>query len=452
MKSGRQYQRPRHNPVRRLLPKISWLEIILGWAVLVFFLATLIADFWFMNEREAKMMDKTVSKGSGSESGAMLRIPTSSRESYGYWRQLACDFAELIPSDVLLALENKDPFGVRRFEKLLLDMETKLGRILSLQEIKSIFPCPESKYRLTLPDQRNVTRVEEFRNGTGFLFFQHLRKAGGTNFCTLATRNLPKHALPPYFCMPDMYWPNTLGAGYLHHWTNLQIIQQIQPFRVAGNEWDTFDPEHHFDLPAVFATSFRSPMDRALSQFRFECLENRGCLIKNTTEWWPRRRDLANIYLRTFADPSQTAGLVNIYRGASKDAARKRREFMERAMDTIVKFHLVTVMEWLAYAGPQVAEVLGFQELSALTDRVRPHIRQAPRQADGLEVGNALGARGVIEKNNKFYSNLLTPELHKQMSEDLALDEILTDVARRIFLEHLVCDDTDRAMTPKEST
>lgn len=27
------------------------------------------------------------------------------------------------------------------------------------------------------------------------------------------------------------------------------------------------------------------------------------------------------------------------------------------------------------------------------------------------------------------------------MSEDLALDEILTDVARRMFLERLVCED-----------
>jgi len=33
----------------------------------------------------------------------------------------------------------------------------------------------------------------------------------------------------------------------------------------------------------------------------------------------------------------------------------------------------------------------------------------------------------------------LSPEQYKIMSENLALDEILTDAARRMFLERLVC-------------
>jgi len=35
----------------------------------------------------------------------------------------------------------------------------------------------------------------------------------------------------------------------------------------------------------------------------------------------------------------------------------------------------------------------------------------------------------------------LDAEQYKKMSEDLALDEVLTEVARRMFLERLVCED-----------
>jgi hypothetical protein len=37
----------------------------------------------------------------------------------------------------------------------------------------------------------------------------------------------------------------------------------------------------------------------------------------------------------------------------------------------------------------------------------------------------------------------LDADQYKKMSEDLALDEILTEVARRMFLERLVCENWD---------
>mmetsp|Transcript_10460 Transcript_10460/g.22479 ORF Transcript_10460/g.22479 Transcript_10460/m.22479 type:complete len:101 (-) Transcript_10460:71-373(-) len=95
-------------------------------------------------------------------------------------------------------------------------------------------------------------------------------------------------------------------------------------------------------------------------------------------------------------------------------------------------------MEFLAYAAPQVKSILGFQDVSALTTRVRPHISQAVRD-DGQD-RNILGSAGIKEASwdPKDY---LDKDQYKRMSEDLALDEILTDVARRMFLERLVCED-----------
>lgn len=203
--------------------------------------------------------------------------------------------------------------------------------------------------------------------------------------------------------------------------------------RILGNEWDPF-AERFFDLPAVFATSFRRPLDRALSQFRFECIENRGCKFKEVEPWWQKRKDLTNVYTWTFSQKP----IRRISIGTSATDAEKRKEAMKIALDTIAKYNVVLVMEWLAYASAHVRDVLGFSDTSTMTERIRPHIRQAKRD-DGQEK-NKLGAAGIA-KASWTPEEYLSTDQYKIMSEDLAMDEILTDAARRMFLERIVCDD-----------
>ena len=179
---------------------------------------------------------------------------------------------------------------------------------------------------------------------------------------------------------PFQGWSGNRNAGYLHSWSNEEISRRMlqQGFRIAGNEWENFDVSRHFALPAVFATSFRKPLDRALSQFRFECIEDRGCAIKDVHKWWDRRVDLYNVYTKTFADPPPGEAR-KYFRG---NAAKQRRQYIETAISTLSKFHLVISMEWLAYAGPLVSSILGWDDLSALTTRVRPHINQGTLSYD----------------------------------------------------------------------
>lgn len=122
------------------------------------------------------------------------------REWYADWRSLAVDLAGKLPAEILQILREEDPFGVRTFEKRLLKTESMEKRFLALDELRELFPCPTD--RITLPDQRDPDKAHAFRNGTDsyFLFFQHLRKAGGTNFCSLAEHNLKKKNLPKYYC------------------------------------------------------------------------------------------------------------------------------------------------------------------------------------------------------------------------------------------------------------
>jgi hypothetical protein len=371
---------------------------------------------------------KALDSASDSKSAAAPVSPLR----YAEWRAIAVRLAQLSPSEILHELQSKDPFQTRAFGKRVEQAEAAAaagGRdALSLDEFEKLFgTCPAD--RISLPDQRDHAKAAAFRKGTGFLFFQHLRKAGGTHFCTMAEANFPPENLPPYYCMPDYHWPRSddrqrrevhACAGCLHQWTNEEILTNIKQHRIAGNEWDSFDPQRHFDLPAVFVTSFRKPIDRALSQYRFECVEERGCQIKDVGEFWKKRRDLYNVYTWTFSDVGRQASFAT---ATTKEASQQRGIAIGKALDTIVKFHLVLAMEWLPYTEPSVKRVLGFSDTSTLAKHVRPH--------------NADKKRNDSWKPEEY----LTKEQYEQFSQNLALDEILTDAAHRLFLERLVCDE-----------
>lgn len=358
-------------------------------------------------------------------------VPTRAKEShtepllYPEWRQIAVQLAELSARDALDALRNKDPFQTRAFSKRLTAAEEVAGGPLSLTAIKQLFGgCPTD--RLSQPNQRDSKKATSFRNGNGFLYFQHLRKAGGTHFCTLARDNLPKINLPPYYCMPDKAWSwenktkiQVPRAGRLHHWSNEEILNNIGKYRIAANEWDSFDPATHFNLPAVIVTSFRNPLDRAVSQFRFECVERGMCKTKNIDDYWTRRRDLHNVYTWTFSDIDRQAALVN---ATGAVASRQRGKAIGKAMDTLARFNLVLAMEWLAYAEVPVQRELGFKNTTTLTTTVRPH-------------------NGKKLRNDSWRAvDYLSADQYEAFSLTLALDEILTDAANRLFLERLVCD------------
>jgi hypothetical protein len=452
MRNGRRVKRPLRRPTlssasrnSTVLETVFLIGLIIA-VFIVFWLYQLVSIIMSKNVRGPGPVVSLPNLPSPQQQGQAIAAAglrgrgASSQASGGFqhFLDIALDLASLEPSEALATIEQNDPFETNHFDTLLLQKETSLKRILTIDEIKEIFPCPRLEERITLPDARVEQKAQDFRDGKRgtFLFFQHLRKAGGTNFCSLAEKNLPKKAQPHYYCMPDMGWSGNKDAGYLHSWSNEEIITRMeqQGFRIAGNEWENFDVSRHFDLPAIFATSFRRPLDRALSQFRFECIEDRGCYIKDVHEWWDKRVDLWNVYTKTFADPP--VGARQHFKGS--EHSKQRREMMATAIDTLSKFHIVLSMEWLAYAAPQVKSILGFDDVSALTTRVRPHITQAKRD-DGQE-HNSLGSAS-IKKASWDPKEYLDAAQYKKMSEDLALDEILTEVARRMFLERLVCED-----------
>jgi hypothetical protein len=182
--------------------------------------------FLSRNEMENPTSEKETIQKPGTQRQPR-KLPTTNKRHFLYWRDLAVKLAALPPDQVLTTLETQDPFGVRHFEEQLLQTEASKGAFLDLNELRGLFSCPDD--RITLPDQRDNDKAEAFRNGTltHFLFFQHLRKAGGTNFCALAEHNLPKKQVPRYYCMPDYgYVKRCCVAMYetIHSSTNAHLL------------------------------------------------------------------------------------------------------------------------------------------------------------------------------------------------------------------------------------
>ena len=153
----------------------------------------------FSQERQTRNF-----KQSDNLNPTQANLVAAHRPTYQDWRDFAIEMSALSPGEVLHILKEQDPFGVRSFEKALLQRESDEQAILQMDDIKKLFPCPSE--RITLPDQRNHENAKKYREGIQsittdkenfvFLFFQHLRKAGGTNFCGLAEKNLLKRFVP----------------------------------------------------------------------------------------------------------------------------------------------------------------------------------------------------------------------------------------------------------------
>lgn len=63
------------------------------------------------------------------------------------------------------------------------------------------FRCPPKEAdRFSLPDIRDHDKEEDFKAGQGFIYYQHLRKAGGTGFCEMAGRQVEGRRCCLFFC------------------------------------------------------------------------------------------------------------------------------------------------------------------------------------------------------------------------------------------------------------
>lgn len=335
----------------------------------------------------------------------------------------------------LFALGKSDP------QALLLELDTK--DVFGTADPAS-FLCP------TDPSERiernpagvfNTTRAALFKQGNpdSWLFYQHLRKAGGTGFCELARRNMEKRSIPPYYCMPD-----NRGSLATPPWNDESfILSQLKSkgHRMASNEWDSYQLYMGTWDHAVYATTFRDPIDRWYSQYKFEYLEHRDGSSPNAPrpvtflQWYKQNKDwmmTSNYYIKTFmgtVDKGLPHGQGDFYWTYHKfqHVSINEQEFLQALMN-LRHFNLILVMEYLDLELTTIVldKVLGWK---APPTKIRPHDQQAPNR----ESLNNLAIRSSSSKK------ILPPIDYAFVSQDNALDMLFYHVVLRVFLERVAC-------------
>jgi hypothetical protein len=227
---------------------------------------------------------------------------------------------------------------------------------------------------LTFPSYINETRLELFRSYVpgNYIFYQHLRKAGGTEFCDLVKRNVVrgKANIPVNEC--QYYWGGALATPRYSNYTQFIEYMTSKRYRVAFNEWDLFF-DYFFDYEgAIFVTEFRDPLERWYSQYRFEHLEFRSFPHKEEDKfgmprepfmyWYsymPKKLMGVNYYVKTFigenVSESLTTELGYELRNISDWYWTYRQytdtvitlDMFERAIKNLSKFTSILILEWI---------------------------------------------------------------------------------------------------------
>lgn len=347
------------------------------------------------------------------------------------------------PHELVELLETKDPFGTAHPEAFQCP-KSPAARIDSVEGIHYPYYDKEGG------------AAAAFRRGDkdSFIFYQHLRKAGGTGFCELAKKNMKQGDVPPYYCMPDnrgsLATPPWLDAAYL------QERLQSKGHRIASNEWDAWNREQHnpVKMPkAVFTTTFRHPLDRFYSQYRFEHLEHRDGSQANAPRqsfmaWYGGMVDWTvgfNYYLSTFeGQPDQKLarpGTGDFYWTYHKfQRLYKKHEigngndgkfgflFFKRTLMNLQQFHLILVTEFLDLA-PHFNMITKTLAWTVKPKKTLPHAQQAHREID-----NGTG----MTKSVRAKDALLQEDYMRLASENV-FDVLFYAIVRRLVLERMTC-------------
>lgn len=322
------------------------------------------------------------------------------------------------PSELVHKLRTEDPLGVKGADP-------------------RAFICPkDTTQRLFDASMVNEARLEAFRAdapGT-YVFYQHLRKAGGTGFCSLASDNEGKRRVPPYYCMVDQR--GSLGSPPWNNSAYLEDQMAQRGYRVTANEWDVFYSSMFTTLEhAVFATTIRDPIDRIYSQYRFEHLEHRdgrqeGSHMMSAQEYYMSIRGWtmgANYYIKTFAGYPETSKphpkggdfywTYHKYHWRTIDW----RMFVD-ALDNIMRYHLIVVTEWLDNSSPELlSRVLNW---TSPPKKVLPHEVQFKRD---------------VNKTSALAKDILPAAEYEFLASDNALDLLFFQCVQVVYMERFRC-------------
>ena len=343
------------------------------------------------------------------------KFAASSKSNFPVMIKQLFDLGVQNPKLLLEKLNNEDPFNINNVSP-------------------DTFECPNQKENeaVDYPSLASKSSIDNFKAGNtdSFIFYQHLRKAGGTGFCDLASRNLPKRTVPSYYCMPD-----NRGSLSSPPWSNPEyLLNNIKQnnYRIVANEWDVFHEDQTLLPNVVLATTIRHPIDRWYSQYRFEHLEHRDGSKQDASrlsmiKWYNNEKMYTmgtNYYIKTFIglpDLNPPRNLGDFYWSYHKYQKMSITwDLFQQSLTNFRKFHVILVTELLDSSPNYIRDLLGW---TSPPKKVLPHETQAIR--DGKK---SITAQEVTPVNDYNF-----------MLEENVLDVLFFHIAKRIYLERYSC-------------
>ncbi|CAN0381198.1 unnamed protein product [Ectocarpus sp. 12 AP-2014] len=259
---------------------------------------------------------------------------------------------------------------------------------------------------------------------------------------------MPAREVPLYHCMPD-----NRGGMATPPWSDKEFLLEEMKnngHRITANEWDVF-PMSHLNLPgAVFGTTFRHPVDRWYSQYRFEHVEHRdgsdpekGSLPFHV--WYERIGPQImgdNYYVKTFCgkpnppleklmqdlntkgNPKHTEDLSWSYHKFNHWKDKVTWKDLKMAMEILRKFNIILILEFVDDEMWALEEALGWTQARK---QVLPHENQAKR-----EVKKSISAKKALPSG--VWSEILSANV---------FDLLLFHWAKRMYLERRACRSFD---------
>jgi len=132
----------------------------------------------------------------------------------------------------------------------------------------------------------------------------------------------------------------------------------------------------------------------------------------------------SNYYVKTFigqTDAHPTTNLGDFYWTYRKYENRKITwDMFYNALQNFLKFHIILVLEWIESAPILLDDSLGWK---VPPKQVLPHEGMAPRAV----------------KKSLTAASVLSPEDYEFMIKDNIFDMLFFSIAKRIYLERLLC-------------
>jgi hypothetical protein len=193
--------------------------------------------------------------------------------------------------------------------------------------------------------------------GHGYIWFQHVRKAGGTTLCDVMSRNFISTNRTGCWCK------SYINANLLHSMEEVELFcmkhfgLDFVSFEAGG--FPKYARSSLNDTKWVFMTSLRNPLDRIISHVHYSNDENKYFNSTFEAAKWLAGRDYSLRKRKLIYDCYYDNYYTRIFSSHCQSPDPMTETDFQLAATTLKRFDICFVMEWLSDMAPILKYTLG---------------------------------------------------------------------------------------------